>query len=139
MSTNYINLKPGSVPADITALAPFLAILVIEEKAEPGWRDAVSHWLIKSGCQNLLSWGMDHKDWDEAVDLANIAQFNDGEIPEDELVLTSEKDAETLYEFFKEAKNIIAQECTDFPNTVIVHVSGEEKEQDFLSMLSGGD
>jgi hypothetical protein len=136
MDINYLQLKPGATLPDISSLKPFLAIVVIEESVEPAWREKVSHWLVDSGCRYLMSWGADKSAWDEAVDLANIAQFNRGDIPMDEMVLSVEHGNGALEQFFKEAKATVMQDCADFNNSILLHIFRENKEKEYLTLYS---
>jgi hypothetical protein len=136
MSVEYFQLKPGSLLPDITGLKPFLAVVIIEEVVTPEWRDSVSTWLVKSGCILLMAWGIDSSDWEDSVDLANIEQFNDGEIPEDELVMTFWQNNETLEDVFLQAKDSAQHACVEISNTVIVHIANKNKKEEYLVLFS---
>jgi hypothetical protein len=137
MSTHYYQIYPGAGLPDISALKPFLAVVVIEESVTPEWVNMVSKWIVKSGCLYMMAWGSDCEDWHDSVDLANIEQFNYGDIPEDDLVMTSGHEAQTLIETFSESKDIVSHSCVDFTNTLILHISNKNKENEFLLMYSG--
>lgn len=137
MDIKYFQLIPMDALPSISELKPFLAILVVDEQVGAEWRDKVSHWLVKSGCKYMLSWGKDRAAWNESVDLANIAQFQNGQIPEDELVLTSDQNELSLDHFFTEAKITATQDCSDFDHTLILHISMENKEKEVLTRFSG--
>lgn len=136
MNLNYLQLKHEALLPDISGFKPFLAVLVVEEPVTADWRNLVSRWLVKSGCLYMMSWGKDSIAWDEAVDMANIAQFNNGEIPEDELVLIAEHKDDTLEQFLREAKISATQDCADFVNTLILHISQVDKEHELLRLYS---
>ena len=136
MSLQYIQLKPEQAMPDISALKPFLAVLVIEEPISQPWQGLVSRWLVRSGCIYMMAWGLNCSDWDDSVDFANIEQFNYGEIPEDELVMTTWHVDEKLKDVFGQAKNSSTHACVDFSNTLILHISSENKEQEFRALYS---
>jgi hypothetical protein len=136
MNVSYTQLTPGNDLPDISGLKPFLAVLVIDDHSAPEWREKISSWLVKSGCRNMMSWGDEREAWDEAVDLANISQFNSGGIPVDELVLAVEHGSHALEQFFKEAKISASQDCADFTNVLLAHISKENKEQELISLYS---
>ena len=133
MKTNYFQLKPGEALPEVSAFKPFLAAMVIEEPVTPEWRDHVSQWLVKSGCLYMLAWGAECEKWHDAVDWANIEQFDHGDIPEDELVMTTWHDGQALSEFFRESKDITTNSCVDFSNSLIIHISSQNKEQELLA------
>jgi hypothetical protein len=136
MKVVYYHITPETNLPDITEMKPFLAVLVIELHPATEWRESVSKWLVNSGCQYLMSWGEDRAAWEEAVDLANIAQFNSGEIPNDEMVLTVEHGDDAPELFFREVKTTATQDCIDFDNTLIIHISKLDKEEELLSLYS---
>ena len=131
MNITYLQLRPGEELSDIAKLKPFLAIVVSEETVDSAWREAVSKWLVKSGCTYMLAWGNECSAWEDAVDLANIEQFNFGEIPEDELVVTTRHANESLIDVFRFAKTA-EHACTEFSNTLILHLSFQNNETEYL-------
>ncbi len=136
MNIQYFQLSPETSLPDIAEMKPFLAILVIEESSTPAWRELVSKWLVKSGCIYMMAWGIDCNEWDTSVDWANIEQFNYGEIPEDELVVTTWHENESLRDVFWQARNSAQHACVEFSNAVILHISKENKEQEYLALYS---
>ncbi len=136
ISPRYLQLIPEGAVPDISALKPFLAVLVIEVPVSHQWQDQVSRWLVRSGCIYMMAWGLNCNEWDDSVDFANIEQFNYGEIPEDELVMTTWHEDDKLKDVFWQAKNSAEHACVEFSNTLIVHISMENKEQEFLSLYS---
>jgi hypothetical protein len=136
ISLRYLQLIPDQALPDISVLKPFLAVLVIEEPVSQQWQDQVSRWLVKSGCIFMMAWGLNCSEWDDSVDFANIEQFNFGEIPEDELVMTTCHADEKLKDVFWQAKNSAEHACIDFSNTMILHISTENKERELLSLYS---
>jgi hypothetical protein len=133
MALQYIQLKPEQAIPDISALKPFLAVLVIDEPVSQPWQDLVSRWLVSSGCIYMIAWGLNCSDWGDSVDFANIEQFNYGEIPEDELVMTTWHEDEKLKDVFCQAKNSATHACVDFSNILILHISSENKELEILA------
>ena len=136
MSTKYLQLIPGGELPDISALRPFLGVIVSEETVSSEWRDTTSKWIVQSGCIYLMAWGENCEEWEDSVDLANIQQFNHGDIPEDELVVTTCREGQTLEEVFRESKNSTSHSCVEFANTLILHISAKNKENEFLPLYS---
>jgi hypothetical protein len=132
MNVTYLQLKPGEELPELPKLKPYLAILVSEETAYAEWRDIVSKHLVRSGCIYMLAWGNECGAWEDAVDLANLEQFNFGEIPEDELVVTTGQKNETLKDVFEFAKNSAEHSCVEFSNTLILHICSQNKETELL-------
>jgi hypothetical protein len=133
----YCQLKPGSQLPDISALSPFRSVVIIEESVTSEWQSLVSHWLVKSGCLFMIAWGKDCSTWDDSVDIANIEEFGFGDIPEDKLVMTTWHDKEPLKEVFWFSKNNAYHPTVELPNTLILHISNTNKENELLSEYDG--
>jgi len=130
----YVQLQPGEKLPDISGLNPFRSVVVIEEEASPEWQSLVSAWLVKSGCLYMMAWGKNCSSWDDAVDLANLEEFDYGDIPEDKFVMTTWHDDEPLKEVFWFSKNSAFHPTIELPNTLILHLAGIRKEKEFLSV-----
>ncbi len=136
MKVHYLQLTPDISLPDISGMKPYLAVIVSENHVEPAWREMVSKWLVNSGCIYMMAWGLDCSEWDTSVDLANIERFNHGEIPEDELVMTTWHENESLKDVFWQSKNSAEHACVEFSSTLILHISPENKEQEYLALYS---
>jgi hypothetical protein len=133
MVTSYLQLKPGSELPNISALSPFRAVVVIDEEVTPEWQNLVSSWLVKSGCLYMMAWGTGCSTWDDSVDFANLEAFNYSDIPEDQFVMTTWHEEEPLNDVFWFAKNNAFHPTIELPNTLILHISGKNKEKELLS------
>ncbi|MBL6852145.1 MAG: hypothetical protein ISS15_16800 [Alphaproteobacteria bacterium] len=127
----YLQLKPGDVPPHIEG-PPFRAVLVIEGDVSPTWRDQVSGWLVKSGCRYMLAWGPRCGDWDTSVDEANLARFDFGEIPNDDFVMTTWHEKESLRETFWFAQMCAMHPTVELDRTCIVHIALEGRATELL-------
>ena len=96
----YLHLKPGVAPPRLEGVAPFKAVVVVDSEVTPEWQAQVSDWLVRSGCRWMMAWGRKCGDWDTSVDLANLAMFDYGEIPDDDFVVTTWHENESLQETF---------------------------------------
>lgn len=124
----YLHLKPGAEPIDISALSPYLAVIVIEADVTPEWRSMISKWLANSGCLCMLAWGPECSLWDDAVDWANIEQFDYMPIPDDSFILTywfSDDNVEDVFEF---AKFTVKHPTVELMHTVLLHISNQNDE-----------
>jgi len=104
--SQYLHIKPETALPDIGALAPFRAVVIVEAVVSPEWQSLVSDWLVRSGCLYMMAWGTNCSSWDDSVDMANVQQFDCGEIPEDGFVMTTWHEKEPLGEVFWFAKNM---------------------------------
>jgi hypothetical protein len=133
-SVKYIRLQSGDNLPAISDLQPFKAILVIEDDVSQIWQWDVSRWLVVSGCRYMMAWGPECGSWDDSVDEANLEAFNYDVIPQDHSVMTTWHEDEELSEVFWFAKHRAHHPAHELKNTVIVHISREEKQADLESL-----
>lgn len=133
--TIYLQVGPEAGLAEISELAPFRAVILVDTQVSSEWQSTVSEWLVRSGCRYAMAWGVSSSAWDDAVDMANIEQFEFNEIPEDRFVMTTWHEDETLDEVFWYCKNCAFHPKIDLRNTLLLHIStqdrGEELERSY--------
>ena len=132
MITEYLQIKAESELPDISAFSPFRAVIVIDEIVTLEWQTQASTWLVKSGCLYMMAWGKECSTWDDSVDIANLEQFNYGEIPEDKFVMTTWHEDESLGEVFWFAKNNAFHPIVVIQNTLLLHISSKNKKAELL-------
>ena len=131
----YIHLIPGKEPPPLADVGYFKAVLVIEAEVWPGWRDTVSDWLVCNGCRFMMAWGKDCSAWDDSVDEANLRQFDYGEIPDDDFVMTTWHEHEPLEETFWFAVHTSGHPSLELAETYIVHIALTERSAELLQAL----
>ena len=133
----YIQLQPESALPDISRLAPFRCVVVVEDVPTSDWQTKVSCWLVRSGCLYMMAWGNGCSSWDDSVDMANLAEFNYEAIPEDRFVMTTWHKDDSMSEVFWFSKNCAHHADVDIQNTVILHISAVNRESDFRKAYEG--
>ncbi len=108
---------------DVTHLSPFRAVLVIDAFVTSEWQAKVSIWLVQSGCLYMSAWGRDCSSWDDSVDIANLEQFDFGEIPEPQSVVTTWHADEPLSEAFDFCKRHAVHPVVELAHTVLLHIA----------------
>ncbi len=129
----YLQLRPESSLPEISGVSPFRAIMVIEEPVSLEWQSQVSTWLVQSGCLYMMAWGYDCSSWDDAVDVANLEEFNFENVPEANFVLTTWHKNEALKEVFCFAKNNASHPVVELRGTLILHISETSREHELLA------
>lgn len=66
MSVKYLHLIPNGPLPDINCWRPFRAGVIIEAEVNPKWQEAVSEWLVRSGCLYMVAWGIGCCSWDDS-------------------------------------------------------------------------
>lgn len=129
----YVQIHSESKLPDISNLAPFRTVIIVEEVVTQDWREKVSSWLVHSGCLYMNAWGTDCDEWDTSVDIANIEMFEPKDIPEDAFVVTTWHDNEPLEEVFWFAKHLAHHSTVKILNTVLLHISAANIEQELIT------
>jgi len=86
-----------------------------------------------------MAWGRDCTSWDDSVDWANLAAFDYGDIPDDDLVMTSWHEDETLAETFWFAAHLASHSEFDLQNLLIVDITAEGREHDILEQFRAAE
>jgi hypothetical protein len=128
----YLHLKPGEAPPRLEGVAPFKAVVVVESDVAPEWQAQVSDWLVRSGCRYMMAWGRKCGDWDTSVDEANLLMFNFGDIPENDFVMTTWHEAESLEEVFWFSERWAVHPSLELEGTYVVHIASEGRATELL-------
>jgi hypothetical protein len=128
----YLHLQPGDIPPRLESLAPFKAVVVVEDEVTPQWQATVSEWLVHGGCRYMMAWGRKCSEWDDSVDLANLRLFNFEQIPDDEFVMTTWHENDSLHETFWFSERAAMHPSLNLERTYIIHISPNEREADLL-------
>ena len=131
----YQQLPPESEPPNVKRLKPFRAVVVIEESVSPFWQEKVSKWLVDSGCYYMMAWGTECSSWHDSVDFVSILEELSEEVNSNEPVaMTSWHEGEPLKEVFSFSKNLARHPDIEIKNTLIVHISNKNQENDLLTL-----
>lgn len=136
---HYVQLQDGAPLPDIRHLKPFKVIVVVEELPSSPWQTKVSNWLVQSGCLFMMAWGLDCVSWDDSVDYASLETNQWGEVPEDKNVWTTWHEEETLEEVFWFAKHSAYHDKVELENTLILHISNQEKQEYLMRSYKEAD
>lgn len=100
MALKYLQIQPESALPQISFRKPFRAVVIVEDSVTANWQAQVSAWLVHSGCLFMMAWGEACSSWDDSVDIANLEDFDFGDIPDDQFVMTTWHENQTLNEVF---------------------------------------
>lgn len=96
-------------------LGRYKCLLLIERPVPENFREEVSRVLVDTGCAFVMAWGLDCSLWDDSIDWANIEQFKDRAIPDEQFVITTWHEKESLPEVLRFAKVDAAASYSDEP------------------------
>jgi hypothetical protein len=92
----------------------------------------VSEWLVRSGCRYMMAWGRRCSAWDDSVDLANGDCFGSGEISDDDFVVTTWHDEESLEDTFWFAVHAAMHPSLELNETYILHIAPSAQPEEIL-------
>ena len=133
MNVTYLQLIPGVEPPHLNCEKPFRAVVVVEDIVQEDWQHAVSHWLVLSECLYMLAWGIECSSWDDSVDFAILEKHDFNEIPDEQFVMTTWHEKESLEDVFTFSKYGAFHSDAELVHTLILHVCSTNKESEFLS------
>jgi hypothetical protein len=134
---HYLWLPPGETPPEVSALAPFKAVVVLAADYSANWQKVVSDWLVASGCRYMMAWGPDSTTWDDSVDWADLEARN-FEDDDSRFVMTTWHDKETLESAFWYSQFCANFSYDDVPlmNALIVDISSKDREAELLHLFN---
>ena len=80
----------------------------------------------------MLAWGNACSSWDDSVDIANLEEFDYGEIPEAKLVMTTWHEKESIKEVFWFAKNNAFHPLVELKNTLLLDIAFLSHKKEYL-------
>jgi hypothetical protein len=122
---------------DISDLAPFKAVVVLNASYPSDWQDEVSKWLVTSGCLYMMAWGADSTTWDDSVDWAVRETYPGEDTPDDKFVMTTWHDDESLEEVFWYAQfnGNFSYNDVELVNALILDISNEDRKGEMISLF----
>ena len=127
----YLHLAPDDALPRLES-GYFKAILVIDDNVTPEWQTAVSDWLVRSGCRYMMAWGHKCGEWDDSVDYASLRLFDYGEVPEDDFVMTTWHDKDSLMDTFWFSAHSAMHPSLNLEQTYIIHIAPSERSNELL-------
>lgn len=133
---HYLQLRPHDALPDLTHLAPFMAVVVIDDDSDEMWRWEVARWLVDSGCRYMLAWGKECADWREALEDAALEAVDYDDVPPEEAVLSTSHEDEDLEEVFWFARHRASHPALRFNTAVILHVALRGQPDELLAQFA---
>ncbi len=136
MSERYLQLSPGDKLPKLDGFSPFKAVLIIESDVNSDWQTEASRWLVESGCLYMMAWGKACSSWDISVDLANLEQFDYGDIPDDDFIMTTWHEDEPLKEVLWFAKTTAHHPTVELNNVLFLHIGADDRGAEISALFA---
>ena len=130
----YIHLPVNAALPDLDCSVNYMAIVIVEDRVAPEWQRAVSEWLVRTGCRYMMAWGIDCSSWDDSVDWANVKLLLDANKSDDDFVMTTWHEQETLTDLFQSSVWGAMHPSLDLDRIYIVHIAPEQRAVALLEL-----
>lgn len=130
----YIHVHRLTELPDISGLAPFKAILSVEEMVSPQRMEEVSTWLIEMGCRYVMCRGEGCDSWCDAVRYANLEIFDLDTMSVRDFVMTTGHHHESLKAVFWYAKRMARHPMIELTNCVVLHFGAGSRSTEYQSI-----
>ena len=131
----YMHLIPGDIPPRLEGVAPFKAVLVVEDDVTPDWQAMISEWLVRSGCRFMMAWGRKCSEWDDSVDWAHLSISKFGEVPDDGFVMTTWHETDSLQETFWFSERAAMHPTLKLERTYVIDISPSQRATELLRIF----
>ncbi len=129
----YLHVQPNGELPNWRADGPFRCVVIVQADVSPDWRSRVSDWLVDAGCLYMMAWGSECSRWDDAVDDANLAAFDYGDIPEDRFIMTTWHENQPLSEALWFAKELANHPTVALRDTLLLHIAPNASALEMLA------
>jgi hypothetical protein len=132
----YLHLPVGSA-LPMLVLVPCRVVVLIEQLVSEEWQGQVSEWIVEAGCLYMMAWGRDCSSWDDSVDWASLKAQKDDEVPDDEFVMTTWHENESMAEVFEYCYICAHHPTNDLATVRIVDISAFDRRVEICEAYAG--
>ena len=125
----YFSIRDGEELESLDKSRPFKCVVLVSQGVSKTWQHKVSERLVADGCLYMIAWGNNCSSWDDSVDIANIEQFFPHDIPEENFVMTTSHDDETLEDVLHFAKFSAVHPTIELKNVVVLDIGSSGREE----------
>ena len=118
----YFSIRDGEDLESLDKSRPFKCVVLVSQDVSRTWQNKVSERLVADGCLYMMVWGNNCSSWDDSVDTANIEQFVPRDVPEENFVMTTCHDDETLKDVLHFAKFSAIHPTIELTNVVVLDI-----------------
>lgn len=131
----YFKLAETDALPDIGQLAPFKAVLAIEDSVSSARRDDIANWLVAMGGMYVMICGADCEDWEASLRQANLARLDLEDMNPREFVMITTHQQERLRSVFWHAKKYAHHTHVRIENILTLHVGKQDRSVEYLAMF----
>ena len=127
--------ETGGLPR-IDNLAPFKAVLAIEDPVSRERQRQICEWLVGMGGMYVMICGSDCESWQQSIRDANLERIPLEQIRPEQFVMITVHLHEPLRSVFRHAKKYARHTDLELQNIVTVHISRQNREIDYHNQFN---
>ncbi len=132
----YIQLTETNDLPDVSCLAPFKAVLVIEDNVCENRQNQISSWLVEMGGLYVMVCGSKSKCWLKSIRQANLNHITIDEMTPEQFVMITDHGEEQIRYVFWHAKKHSEHTHVQLKNIIVIHLGIENRNIDYLSIFN---
>ncbi len=130
----YINIHRLTELPDIADLAPFKAVISVEEQVSEQRQVEISAWLVEMGCRYVMVCCENCGSWCNSVRRANLELFDIDTMSAKDFVMTTVHRYESLKAVFWYAKRAAKHPEIHFKDCVVLHLANGDRSAEYQSL-----
>ena len=131
----YIQLNADNDLPDVGHLAPFKAIIALEDPVNADRQHEICEWLINAGCKYVMICGQGSDSWQQKLREINLSLIDLDDMKPEEFVMITTHERERLRSVFWHAKKHAHHSHVKMTNMVTVHISNQNRSTDYLAIF----
>ena len=135
-SMKYIWLNDTGELPDLAQFSPFKVLLSIDKDINDIRQREISYWLVNNGAMHVTIRGEHCIEWKDSIRQANLDVVSLDDMQPEQFVMITTHPYENLRSVFKQLNKHARHTHVDLNFTVIVHLSEQSSEAEYLSIFS---
>lgn len=131
----YFQVSENNSLPGIRHLAPFKAVIAIEDPVSTARQREISQWLIDAGCKYVMICGDDSDSWQADLREINLSQIDLDDMQPEEFVMITTHEGERLRSVFWHAKKHARHTHVKMEQVVTVHIGNQNRSTDYLAIF----
>jgi len=134
VTLQYMHMRDGTDLPDVSASAPFKALIVADRPVTTHRRTEICTWLVEMGCRYVVTYGESCESWSDSVRQANLEAFNLETMNARDFVMTTSHATEPIRWVLWYAKKMARHPENIFKDLVVIHFADENRSGEFEVM-----
>ncbi len=134
-SMEYIQVSDSNALPDIRPLAPFKAVIAVEDAISSSRQQEICQWLVSGGCIYVMICGENSEIWQAMLREINLSQINLDDMKPEEFVMITTHEGERLRSVFWHAKKHAFHTHVKTDTIVTVHIGNQNRSTDYLAIF----